>query len=174
MSSDDLSAREANSGDPKPDIMTADSEVQRHPNGVSTRPATEGDRGRCFELIKELTGETPTDRWRDVFASHLARERGSIVVIENDDGVLGCATVSYNVAIRYGGEYCELEELIVDQSARGLNAGRILVQRTIDDAKARGCAEMGLYLVPTTEGNRGFYEKLGFEVLGTEMRQSFR
>ena len=32
---------------------------------------------------------------------------------------------------------------------------------------------MGLYLVPTTEGNRGFYEKLGFEVLGTEMRQTF-
>ena len=65
------------------------------------------------------------------------------------------------------------EELIVDETARGLNLGRILVQRTIDDARRRGCAEMGLYLVPTTEGNRGFYEKLGFEVLGTEMRQEF-
>jgi ribosomal protein S18 acetylase RimI-like enzyme len=81
--------------------------------------------------------------------------------------------VSYNLAIRYGGEYCELEELIVDEAARGLNLGRILVQRTIDDARRRGCAEMGLYLVPSTEGNRGFYEKLGFEVLGTEMRQTF-
>ena len=92
---------------------------------------------------------------------------------ENDDALLGCATVSYNLAIRYGGEYCELEELIVDPNARGLNLGRLLVQRTIDDARARGCSEMGLYLVPTTETNRGFYEKLGFEVTGTEMRQSF-
>jgi ribosomal protein S18 acetylase RimI-like enzyme len=79
--------------------------------------------------------------------------------------------VSYNMTIRYGGEYCELEELIVDDAARGLNLGRILVQRTIDDARRRGCAEIGLYLVPSTEGNRGFYKKLGFEVLGTEMRQ---
>ncbi|MCP5029471.1 MAG: GNAT family N-acetyltransferase [Actinomycetia bacterium] len=147
--------------------------VEEHPNGVRTRPAVEADRLPCFELIETLTGETPTDRWADVYASHLRGERGAVVVAEKDDGILGCATVSYNLTIRYGGEYCELEELIVDESARGLNLGRILVQRTIDDAKRRGCAEMGLYLVPTTEGNRGFYQKLGFEVLGTEMRQTF-
>jgi len=142
-----------------------------HANGIRTRPATNADRARCFELIEALTGETASDSWIDVFNSHLRRERGAIVVAENDGGILGCATVSYNLAVRYGGEYCELEELIVDEAARGLNLGRILVQRTIDDARRRGCVEMGLYLVPTTEGNRGFYQKLGFEVLGTEMRQ---
>ena len=56
-----------------------------------------------------------------------------------------------------------LDAPIVEESARGLNLGRVLVQRTIDDARRRGCAEMGLYLVPRTEGNRGFYEKLGFK-----------
>ena len=152
--------------------MTTD--TQQHPNGVRTRPATELDQERCFTFIEELTGQPQTTAWKTVFASHLQRERGAVVIAENDDSMLGCATVSYNLAIRYGGEYCELEELIVDPAARGLNLGRILVQRTIDDARARGCAEMGLYLVPTTEGNRGFYEKLGFGVLGTEMRQTFR
>ena len=147
--------------------------VEEHSNGVRTRPATSKDRTRLFDFIETLTGRPRTPQWSDVLDSHLNQERGAVVVAENDDGLLGCATVSYNLAIRYGGEYCELEELIVDESARGLNLGRILVQRTIDDARRRGCAEMGLYLVPTTEGNRGFYEKLGFEVLGTEMRQSF-
>jgi len=147
--------------------------IEEHDNGVRTRPATAEDRDRCFDLIETLTGAARTDEWVEVFGSHLAQERGAIIVAENDDGILGCATVSYNLAVRYGGEYCELEELIVDETARGLNLGRILVQRTIDDAKRRGCAEIGLYLVPTTEGNRGFYEKLGFEVLGTEMRQAF-
>jgi len=33
-------------------------------------------------------------------------------------------------------------------------------------------AEIRLYLVPSAEGNQGFYDKLGFEVLGTEMRQN--
>ncbi len=148
--------------------------VEQHPNGVRTRPATAEDRIRCFTLIEALTGAAPTEAWNDVYDTHLSGERGAVVVAETDDGIVGCATVSYNVAMRYGGEYCELEELIVDEAARGLNLGRILVQRTIDDARRRGCAEMGLYLVPTTEGNRGFYEKLGFEVLGTEMRQTFR
>ena len=147
--------------------------VERHPNGVRTRPAEAADRGRCLELIETLTGRQPSPGWTDVFDRLLTTERGAIVVAENEDGILGCASVSYNLAVRYGGEYCQLEELIVDDTARGLSLGRILVQRTIDDAKRRGCAEMGLYLVPTTEGNRGFYEKLGFEVFGTEMRQIF-
>ena len=146
--------------------------VQHHPNGVRTRPASAPDREHCLQLIETLTGRSRTDGWTDVFDAHLAGERGAVVVAETDAGI-GLATVSYNLAIRYGGEYCELEELIVDEAARGLSLGRILVQRTIDDARDRGCAEMGLYLVPHTEGNRGFYEKLGFEVLGTEMRQTF-
>lgn len=146
--------------------------TQQHPNGVRTRPATTSDQTRVFELVEELTGEKENSHWEDVYLSHLRGERGAIIVAENDDGILGVATVSYNLTIRYGGEYCELEELIVDDSARGLNLGRILVQRTIDEAKERGCLEIGLYLVPSTEGNRGFYEKLGFEVIGTEMRQT--
>ena len=146
--------------------------VEQHPNGVHTRPAEMSDQPRVFDLIEQLTGETITSSWQTVFESHLRRERGAVVVAENDDGILGIATVSYNMTIRYGGEYCELEELIVDDSARGLNLGRILVQRTIDDARRRGCAEIGLYLVPSTEGNRGFYEKLGCAVLGTERRQN--
>lgn len=146
--------------------------VEEHPNGVRTRPATEADRERCLGLIQTLTGQQPTPGWPTVFDQLLTAARGAVVVAETDDGIVGCATVSYNLAVRYSGEYCQLEELIVDESARGLSLGRILVQRTIDDARRRGCAEMGLYLVPTTEGNRGFYEKLGFEVLGTEMRQA--
>ena len=72
--------------------------------------------------------------------------------------------------MRYGGEYCQLEELIVTPAARGKNVGGRLVQGAIDNARARGCAEMGLYLLETTEHNRGFYAKYGFEVIGTEMR----
>ena len=147
--------------------------IENNPNGIRTRPANASDRERIYMLVEKLTGEASTNRWDKVYSSHLANERGAIIVAENEDGILGCASVSYNLALRYGGEYCELEELIVDESARGLNLGRLLVQRAIDDAKRRGCAEIGLYLVPTTEGNKGFYEKLGFKVLGTEMRQVF-
>lgn len=145
--------------------------LEDHPNGIKTRPAVMADRARIYSLVETLTGTSPSPSWDAVFTSHLKTERGAVIVAENDRQILGCATVSYNLALRHGGEYCELEELIVDEAARGLNLGRILVQRSIDNARRRGCVEMGLYLVPTTEGNRGFYEKLGFEVIGTELRQ---
>ena len=79
--------------------------------------------------------------------------------------------MSYNLAIRYGGEYAQLEELIVDPAARGKNVGGLLIQATIERARARGCAEYGLYLVERTEHNRPFYEKYGFVRVGSEMRQ---
>ena len=146
--------------------------LQDHPNGIRTRPAVLVDRDRIYALVETLTGTSPSAGWDEIFDSHLKAERGAIIIAENDEHILGCATVSYNLALRYGGEYCELEELIVDEAARGLNLGRVLVQRMIDDARRRGCVEIGLYLVSTTEGNRGFYEKLGFDVIGTELRQT--
>ena len=49
--------------------------------------------------------------------------------------------------------------------------GARLVEATIEQARARGCAEIGAYLVAATEHNRPFYEKFGFQSVGTEMRQ---
>ena len=85
--------------------------------------------------------------------------------------MLGLVTVSYNLAIRYAGEYAQLEELIVAPEARGKNVGGLLVQAAIERARTRGCAEFGLYLLEATEHNRPFYEKYGFRHVGSEMRQ---
>jgi N-acetylglutamate synthase-like GNAT family acetyltransferase len=49
-----------------------------------------------------------------------------------------------------------------------------LVEKTVEQAKLRGCAEYGLYLVETTEQNLPFYEKYGFKKVGSELRQSLR
>ena len=94
------------------------------------------------------------------------------MLAEEDGVVLGMASISFNLALRYGGEYCQLEELIVTPEARGKNVGALLMEATVSAARERGCADYGLYLVPSTEQNRGFYERFGFSVLGTEMRQT--
>lgn len=139
-------------------------------NPVRIRLATSADEASCLALIETLTGRDRTADWGATFRSLVGGERGAIVVAETDAGVLGCATVSYNLAIRYGGEYCQLEELIVDGSARGLSLGRLLIERVIAEARARGCGEFGLYLMPTTLHNEAFYAKFGLETLGPEMR----
>ncbi len=140
---------------------------------IELRNAVAEDEMRCIELLSELrsaTGSNPRPPSQKSFQQLLTKERGEIVLAVEGVDILGMATVSYNLAMRYGGEYCQLEELIVMPTARGKNIGGLLVQRTIDNARSRGCAEMGLYLLETTEHNRPFYAKYGFKVIGTEMR----
>lgn len=140
---------------------------------VLLRPATAADQAQCIQLLTSLNeaiGDIGQATTQSLFNLFLTNTRGTIVVAEEGDILLGVATVSYNIGMRYGGEYCQLEELIVDPAARGKNIGGQLVQYTIDAARERGCREYGLYLVAHTEHNRGFYEKYGLEALGTEMR----
>lgn len=140
---------------------------------MDIRDATASDRAACQRLLKLLNNyESPSAE--RVFDLLLEKARGQVIVAVHAEQLVGMATVSYNLAMRYGGEYCQLEELIVDPVARGLKAGGALVMATIRNAKARGCAEYGLYLVATTEHNQPFYEKYGLVRVGSEMRMSLR
>ncbi len=150
---------------------------------IQIRAAHAPDYPECVALLEALRGATgggETFINEATFAELITNERGRIVVAEEvtpegeASSLLGMASVSYNVALRYGGEYCQLEELIVSSDARGKNIGGLLIARTIEDAEERGCREYGLYLVATTEHNRPFYEKFGFEPVGTEMRRSLQ
>ena len=141
---------------------------------VSIRAAVATDREACIELLQELRaadrGPLSVDAG-EVFDRLLDGVRGQVLVAEDDGEMLGLASVTFNLAMRYGGEYCQLEELVVDPAARGKQVGARLVEATVEQARARGCSEIGAYLVATTEHNRPFYEKFGFEAVGTEMRQ---
>ena len=138
---------------------------------LEIRAAAETDEEACLEMIEVLTADTRTPEWSATFKALLDRTRGEVLVAAEAGTLLGVVTVSYNLAIRYAGEYAQLEELIVDSAARGKNVGGLLVEAAIERARARGCAEFGLYLLEATERNRPFYEKHGFRHIGSEMRR---
>ncbi len=143
---------------------------------VNVRPARADEAERCMELLAMLGGAAgePMADGAETFRSLLDGARGEVLVAEEAGVILGMASVSYNLAMRYGGEYCQLEELIVTPEARGKNVGARLVEATLERARARGCAEYGLYLIEATETNWPFYENFGFERVGTELRQRLR
>lgn len=144
---------------------------------LTIRNASPADRDSCMALLESLasfTGGSADPLAPTIFDQLLETTRGEVFVAEEDGSILGMASVSYNLAMRYGGEYCQLEELIVDPSGRGKNIGGQLVEKTVEQAKLRGCADYGLYLVETTEQNRPFYEKYGFKKVGSELRQSLK
>ena len=145
-------------------------------DGVLIRLAEASDRDACLRLLAMLggpDGRAPLPASASAFAALLDRTRGEVHVAEKDGAVVGMAAQSFNLAMRYGGEYAQLEELVVDPAARGLNLGGRLLEASIASARARGAAEYGLYLVAWTENNRPFYEKYGLKVVGSEMRMAF-
>ena len=142
---------------------------------VNIRLAKQDDEQRCLELLNVLADSTSDSNKifnSDTFGKLISNERGSLVIAEENRIILGMASISFNLALRYNGEYCQLEELVVDQDARGKNVGGLLIEETLKLAKNRGCKEFGLYLLESTKHNQSFYEKYGFVVIGDEMRQS--
>jgi GNAT superfamily N-acetyltransferase len=143
---------------------------------IIIRQANSSDKEACLGLLQALsdaTGSTANPQAGQVYEAMINGARGEILVADQAGQLLGMASLSYNLALRHGGEYCQLEELVVAHAARGKNAGAALMQAAVAAAKQRGCAEFGLYLMATTENNREFYEKFGFQAVGTEMRQTF-
>ena len=141
---------------------------------VSIRLAETHDEQKCRDLLAMLTHATSSKGESfssAIFQKLISNERGSLFVAEENSRVLGMASVSFNLALRYSGEYAQLEELIVDPDARGKNVGGLLVEETLKRAKLRGCKEFGLYLLESTRHNQLFYEKYGFVSVGSEMRQ---
>ena len=142
---------------------------------INVRLAKFGDQMRCTELLNVLAKGTsdPNEIFdSETFSKLISNDRGSLVVAEENQIILGMASISFNLALRYNGEYCQLEELVVDQDARGKNIGGLLIEETLRLAKNRGCKEFGLYLLESTKHNQPFYEKHGFVNIGEEMRQS--
>ena len=138
---------------------------------ASVRLGTLADESAVFALLPALMeGElVASTAARAVYRDLVTSARGSVIVFEVDGEVLGVITSSYVSAIRYGGEYARLEELIVDDKARGTGAGMALLKAAIAQARRRGCSLVTLYSRETT---RAFYEKAGFRYAGPELHRA--
>ena len=142
---------------------------------ITVRFAELRDRDRCEELLNLLVGNTAASEnifSGQVFETIVAGRYGRVLLACEDELALGMASISFNYALRYGGRYAQLEELIVDPVARGKNVGGLLVEEALKTARDEGCKEFGLYLLESTKHNQPFYEKYGFGAIGHEMRQS--
>jgi len=143
---------------------------------ISIRKTEPNDLATAQNLLGQLASAMGRDgtglsnqAFADGFSAFLDQRRGVLLLAIDETGILGMISVSYNLALRYGGEYAQIEELIVTAAARGKHAGSRLVGAAIEEARRRGCKEIGLYAI---ESNVPFYEALGFAYVGPELRQS--
>ena len=81
----------------------------------------------------------------------VARESGAIVV-----------TLTLAVFPIPSGELAMIEDVVVDESARGLGAGEALVTAAVAHAASLGASEVDLTSRPSRKAANALYQKLGF------------
>jgi ribosomal protein S18 acetylase RimI-like enzyme len=79
------------------------------------------------------------------------------------DRAAGVVQVRYRWGIWWTAEDCWLEDLFVEEDARGSGLGRALVQATLDRARERGCRRVELDVNTENAPALALYRSFGFE-----------
>jgi ribosomal protein S18 acetylase RimI-like enzyme len=113
-------------------------------------------------LIPQLTNNNPPPSRDDL--DDLARSESSILLIARSPGnhgpIVGAANLTvYRVPT---GIRAIIEDVIVDESARGQGIGEALVQRLLDIARERGAKGVSLTSNPKREAANRLYQRMGF------------
>jgi ribosomal protein S18 acetylase RimI-like enzyme len=112
-------------------------------------------------LVPQLTKNNPPPTWGDLSAL-VESEATTLLVARADKGhILGAASVTvYRVPT---GVRAIIEDVIVDESARGQGIGEELVRAALEVARVRGAAGASLTSNPRREAANRLYQKMGFK-----------
>ncbi|HEY1763057.1 MAG TPA: GNAT family N-acetyltransferase [Acidimicrobiales bacterium] len=94
----------------------------------------------------------------DVVTLYVARHEGRVV------GTLTLAIFAIPTGWR-----AWIEDVVVDETARGLGVGEQMTMAAVDDARRRGVRSVDLTSRPTREAANALYQKLGFEYRETNV-----
>ena len=129
-------------------------------------------------LLDELGGRKPSpeELRGEVEALLAAREAGSLLVAEAEDGAMvGVLSASWQRAIHVPGVYATIQDLWVDPGWRSRGVGAGLVEGIASLCRERDVARIEVGLPRETfeaiAATRGFYERNGFAHLGPRMRR---
>ncbi|GAB4501337.1 MAG: hypothetical protein Fur0035_08790 [Anaerolineales bacterium] len=112
-------------------------------------------------LLPQLTN-SGAPAWSREFFQRLVNFPGSILLIarEADGKIVGAATLSLVLAPT--GEHARLEDVVVDEAARGRGIGAALTRAAIRLAGESGASYLALTSNPRREAANRLYQRLGF------------
>jgi GNAT superfamily N-acetyltransferase len=134
---------------------------------IGIRGAVPADLDRILEFIRALADyeklghEVRTDR--DLLAEHLfgSRPMAEVLIAENGGKPIGFALFFHNFSTFEGRPGLYLEDLFVEEGARGLGAGKALLTRLAQLALERGCARLEWWVLDWNEPALAFYRAIG-------------
>jgi branched-chain amino acid aminotransferase len=133
------------------------------------------------ELLLELGGKpAPHAALRDAARALIEdEEAGVLIVAQAGEGdIVGLLGVSWQTAVRIPGRYGLIQELWVHPGWRSLQIGAEMLRALVELASERdlGRIEVGLpgERYPELAATESFYERNGFQPIGTRMRLLLR
>jgi ribosomal protein S18 acetylase RimI-like enzyme len=118
-------------------------------------------------LIPQLSRSSPPPDEQEL--QEIVGTPGTVVLVARDgDGtVLGSLTlVTFRIPT---GMRAWIEDVVVDEAARGRGVGDALNRAALDAARARGCRTVDLTSRPSREAANRLYQRLGFEARDTNV-----
>lgn len=110
-----------------------------------------------------LTASVPTDAQILASVEQLIADPGTEFLLAGAGGPpSGFCQLRYRHSVWTGTPDCWLEDLFVEEQARGRGVGRALVDAALERARARGAARIELDTNETNLGAIALYERAGF------------
>jgi ribosomal protein S18 acetylase RimI-like enzyme len=140
------------------------------PAGVTISEATEvsPELVEAFErLIPQLSSSSPPPGTAEL--AEIVASPASVLLVARDGSgaIVGSLTLAlFRVPT---GLLAWIEDVVVDESARGVGAGEALVHAAIDRADAAGAKTVDLTSRPSREAANRLYRRVGFELRTTNV-----
>jgi ribosomal protein S18 acetylase RimI-like enzyme len=106
--------------------------------------------------------EEPDDAAFEAGVARLLSDPNTEFLLGGDPAV-GVCQLRYRFAVWTGTEDCCLEDIFVEERARGSGLGRALAEAALERARVRGCARVELDVNDANAAALALYESLGFE-----------
>jgi GNAT superfamily N-acetyltransferase len=138
------------------------------------REARPGDEDGLYALVQQLGHAFQPDRaaYDATLASYFAGEHPTVLLLVVDDGserLGGYALTTIVPLLATNGPSAQLQEIVVDQQARGRDYGTLLVRAVEAECERRGVTQ----LTVASRRSGGFYDRLGFADAAEYMRRFF-
>jgi ribosomal protein S18 acetylase RimI-like enzyme len=117
-------------------------------------------------LVRQLSRSSPPPS-RAVLERIVADDGTTLFVARGDDGIVGMLTlVTFQIPT---GMRAWIEDVVVDESARGAGVAGALVQAAVDHSTAVGARTVDLTSRPEREAAQRLYVRMGFETRQTSV-----
>ena len=117
-------------------------------------------------LLKQLSERIPACSI-ELLESVIGSESSELWVVKEEGKIVGMGQLV--IILKLEGVIAQVEDVVVDETRRGKGLGKMISEKLIERAKARGVHMLQLESNPTRTAANTLYQKLGFIVHETNV-----